>query len=118
METDGGFVQNVKNTTQIRTELGCEPDALGFAAGKCGHAAAKLEIAEANFAQEFQAFVDFGQDIARDKRFASLEFDSAKELLRSGDGHVSKIINRGRRSRSKNEPNGAGDGIESCAMAI
>jgi len=65
VQADRRFIQHIQYAAEIRSELGGESDALGFAARKRRHAAAELQIAEANFVEEMQALADLGNDVAR-----------------------------------------------------
>lgn len=52
VEADGGFVEDVENAAQVGSELGGEPDALGFASGKGVGRAIQLQVAESHFLHE------------------------------------------------------------------
>jgi hypothetical protein len=65
---------------------------LRLAAGKSRHAAAKLEIAEADFVEELQALTDLRQDVARDGSFPAFEPELAKEAMSPGDGELREVL--------------------------
>ena len=78
VQADGRLVQDVEDAAEVRAKLGRQPDPLRLAAGKGRHAAAKLEIAEANFIEELQAFANLGQDVARNGGFPPFESELGK----------------------------------------
>jgi len=62
VQANGGFVQNVKHAHQFGTHLGCQADALGFAARKSARAAFKRQVVQADINQKPEARVNFAQD--------------------------------------------------------
>ena len=72
---------------------------LAFAPGQGGHSTAKLEIAQANLAQEGQPLADFGQDIASDHSRTALKFELAECFTPGLDGHLREGVNRQRRGQ-------------------
>src|SRR5260370_10500299 len=73
VEADARLVKNVENTTQARTDLRGQADALGFAAGKRGGGAVQAEIAKADGEQELDTLGNFFQRARRDFFFALAE---------------------------------------------
>src|SRR5580704_2944848 len=63
MQTNGRFVQNVKNTTQIRPQLRGQSDPLRFAAAQRFRGTAEREITEPDIFHEAQALPNFGDEI-------------------------------------------------------
>ena len=76
MQTDRRFVENVKNSTQIRTELGGQPDSLRFAAAQRIRGAIEGQIIEPDLAKEAEALLDFSKDIRSDFFSLSLKFEA------------------------------------------
>ncbi len=97
VEPDGRFVENVKHAAQVRAQLRRQPNALPLAAGQRGDAAPKLQIAQADFAQELQPLPNLRQDIARDGSSAAREPELAEKAAGSFDRHLGERINRRRR---------------------
>src|SRR5206468_917005 len=79
-QANGGFVENVKHTAEIRAKLRRDTDALAFAAGKRGHAATQLQIAKANFVQEAQPLANLRQDVAGDGGGAGIKLHFRDEF--------------------------------------
>ncbi len=67
MQADGRFVEHVEHAAQIGTQLRSKADPLALAAAERDGAATQLQIAEADFVEEFQALCDFGEDVAGDQ---------------------------------------------------
>ncbi len=136
VQADRGFVQNVKHAAKVRTQLGGEPDTLGFAAGKGRHGATKLQVAEPDFIEKAQALADFRKDIPRNLRRAAGEFQFADEFKRrfhiqrgkifnphsvaSGSGRCRALLARDRASHigGEGQPCCAGERIEPCPVAF
>ena len=62
MQADARLVENVKHTGQTGADLGGEPDALRFAAGKRAAFAIESEIAEADFDEKSQPRLNLAHD--------------------------------------------------------
>src|SRR5260370_308368 len=75
MEADARLVKNVENTTQARTDLRGQADALRFAAGKRGGGTIQAEIAEADGEQELDALGNFFERTRGDFFLALGEMD-------------------------------------------
>src|SRR5207249_1101478 len=60
MQANGRFVQNIKDTAQIRAELGRQSNALRFAAAQCFRGTPECEITEPNVFHEAQSLPNFG----------------------------------------------------------
>ena len=80
VQADGRLVQDVEHAAEIRAQLRRQPDALRLAAGKRRHAAAQLQVAEADLPQELQPLANLRQDVAGDLRRAAGELELAEEL--------------------------------------
>ena len=62
MKTDGRLVENVADAAQIGAELGGEPNALRFAAGKRVGAPVEGQIRQADFGEEIQALLNLPEN--------------------------------------------------------
>ena len=62
MKSDGGFVQDIQDAHEAGSDLGGEPDALRFAAGKRGCAALERQVVEPHIDEELEARFDFLDD--------------------------------------------------------
>ena len=67
MQTDARLVEDVEHTHQARADLGREPDALGFAAGKGVGRSFQRQVVESDIDQEAEPLADFLQDLPRDQ---------------------------------------------------
>src|SRR5580693_2321687 len=63
MQTNGRFVQNVEDTTQIRPKLRGQSDPLRFAAAQRFRGTAEREITQPDIFHEAQALSNFGDEI-------------------------------------------------------
>src|SRR2546426_8188585 len=95
MQADRRFVEHVENAAEIRAELRRKPNPLGLAAGERRDAAAKLQIAESDFAEKFQALANFGKDVARDQRFAPFEMDVVEKFAGVFDWQIGEKVDGG-----------------------
>ena len=59
VQADAGFVQHKQGVDQRGAQGGGQVDALHFAAAECAALAVEREVADADFAQVFQAGGDF-----------------------------------------------------------
>ena len=91
MQADGGFVEHVAHALQVAAQLGGQADALGFAAAERGRAPVQREVAQADLLQKFKAAADFGQQIARNFRFAPLQAQRGKPLAQLADAHAGQF---------------------------
>ena len=67
VQADGRLVQDVEHAAQVRAQLRRQPDALRLAAGQRRHAPPKLQVAQADLAQELQPLPNLRQNVARDE---------------------------------------------------
>ena len=81
VEADGGLVQDVEHAAQVRAQLGRQSNPLRLAARQCRHASAKLEVTQADLAQELKALPNLGQDVAGDSSGAAFEPEFAEETV-------------------------------------
>src|SRR5579859_849301 len=81
MQADGGFIQNVENAAQARTDLRCEADTLGFTAGESGGGTVQAEVAETDGQQKVDAFGDFLERAGGD--FALARSELREDLIDS-----------------------------------
>ena len=92
VQADGGFIQDVHDPHQRRSDLGRQTDALGFAAGQRGGSPRQGKIIETDFDKERQPRLDLLEDEPRDGHFLFGEL--VRQLFRKGqsipDGHFRK----------------------------
>src|SRR3989344_144575 len=87
MKANRGLVQNIQRPHQPRTDLGSEPDALGFPAGKRARLAVQGEIFEPDVRHEFQPVTDLAQGNLRDLfEAASFELQFPEKFVRILNG--------------------------------
>src|SRR5262245_35453533 len=72
MQADGGLIEHIAHTLQVRAELCCEPDALRLPTGQRRRGALQREVPEAHALEELQARANLGQQIARDFLLAGI----------------------------------------------
>ena len=65
VQADRGFIEDVHDADQARTDLACQPDALRFAAGQRIGAAIQGQIAQAHVSQEAEPIADLLDDLDR-----------------------------------------------------
>ena len=60
MQTDGWFIQHVKNAAQIRTKLRGQTNSLRLAAAQCFRRTSERKITESDLFHETQSLLDLG----------------------------------------------------------
>ena len=120
VQANGRLVQNVKHAAEIGAKLGRQADALGLAAGKGGGAAAQLQVAQSDLAQELQALPNLRQDVARDFRLAPAPAQARPTPAPPGPSRseTSTMVARPARARPALQADGARDGVQARALAI
>jgi hypothetical protein len=113
VEADGGFVQDVEDAFEVGAELCGKADALVFAAGEGADGAVELEVVEAGQGEEVEALEDFRQDVAGECGLASVEAEVLEPVAGGGDAEGGDVGDG-----VAGEANGAGDGVEACAVAV
>ncbi len=94
VQADRGFVEHVQHAAQAAADLAGEADALGFAAGERGRAAAEREVIEADVDQEREAIVDFADELAGDLLFAGGEFPFLHLSDEVAQGRAADLVER------------------------
>src|SRR6185436_8215160 len=90
---------DVENTHQARADLSCEPDPLGFAAGKSSRGAVQGEIVEPHITQESKPVAHFLENRPGHLRIepvtagAALDRKALEELQRLHDGELYDFTN-------------------------
>ncbi len=84
MQADGGLVQDVAHAAQVGPELGCQPDALGLAAGKRRCRAVQGQIRQSHVLQEGQARLQLRQNVARNLGASTFQAHVMEEALDRG----------------------------------
>ena len=85
VEADGGFIKDVTSADEAGAEAGGELDALGFAAGEGGGEAVESEVFEADAIEEFEALLDFNEDLSGDGGGFGGELEGVEEVVGLGD---------------------------------
>ena len=87
VQTDGRFIEHVEHSTQARTDLRSQTNALAFAAGKGGGIAVEREIAEPDRVEKFQPLHDLAAKTVGDQSLRGGRIRSRvprRSALRSG----------------------------------
>ena len=66
VQSDGRLVQYIHHTGQSAADLGCQPDSLGFSAGKRFRTPVERQVVESDIVQEMQTGNDFVDDTGGD----------------------------------------------------
>ena len=85
VEADGGFIEDVTSADEAGAEAGGELDALGFAPGEGGGEAVESEVFEADAIEEFEALLDFDEDLSGDGGGFGGELEGVEEVVGLGD---------------------------------
>ena len=80
VQTDRGLVQDVEDTNEPRTDLGCEPDPLRLSPGKRRCRPCERQVVEANGNEEVQPLRDLLDNRLGDRRVAFTELERAEEV--------------------------------------
>ena len=73
VQADAWLVEDIQHPRKTRADLGGQPDALGFAAGKRAALAVELQVVQADFVQKPQSLLNLPQHILHDIRFGFRE---------------------------------------------
>src|SRR5581483_6930461 len=87
MKSDRGFVEDVQDADQAGTNLGGEPDALTFAAGKRAGGSIEGQVVKSDVRKKIEPLADFLEDEAADLVLLRAEPGSSKDLERLLDRH-------------------------------
>ena len=112
VEADGRLVEDVEHAAQRRANLRGQSDALPFAAGQGGRAAAERQVPDADVGQEPQAVLDLAQDAPADQIFAGRQ--------RHGLEHLQRVVEREIHvlgDRAPLQPHAAALGLQAGAAA-
>ena len=82
MQTDAGFIENVKNASQTGADLCREPYPLRFAAGKRAALAIQCEIAEPDLDEKLQARANLADNVCYDGLLLLGQVETANESQR------------------------------------
>src|SRR5882672_2333435 len=94
MKPDRRLIENIKHAAEVRTKLCGEPDTLAFPARQSRHAPAKLQVAQANLAEEFQALSNLRQNVPRNHGRPPMQFGFAEEVEGSRHRKLRERVNR------------------------
>ena len=93
VETDGGFIENVKHAHKTGANLGSQPDALAFAAGQGSGAAAQGQILEAHRMKKFQPGADFPENLLGNDGCAALQLEIPHKSQPLHNGQFAEVGN-------------------------
>src|SRR5689334_17521135 len=85
MQPDRRFVEHVQHSSQLRTDLRREPDALSLAAGQRRRSAIECYVTQAHRLQKTQAVYDLAQDWTSNLLFARVQRDLLERFHRRFD---------------------------------
>ncbi|MCY1236705.1 hypothetical protein D9M72_493750 [compost metagenome] len=91
VQADGGLIQNVEDTHEAGADLGCQADALGFAAGQCAGRALQVQVLQPDVEEEGQACLDFLQDLVRNLGLAPGQHQGVQEVRALTHGHGGNV---------------------------
>ena len=91
MQADGRFIQHIHYTYQSRTDLACQPDALGFPAGQRFGAAVEREVVEPNVDQELEPLLDLLDDLFGDTSLLAGQVQLVEKLQAMAHCHGGNI---------------------------
>src|SRR5947208_6838606 len=93
MQADGRLIEHIADADKTRANLGCQANALRFAAGERRRFAIEREIAEAHIDHETEPRADLTDDRLGDARSFFAKPKLVEKLLRAGDGKAADIVN-------------------------
>jgi len=132
VETDAGFIQNIKNPGEAAAELGGEAGAAGFAAGEGIHGAVEGEVPESKFFQKSEAMDDglaqriesvgggpdgCGKVLKKFSRAGNGELAEGGDIV-TAPGRASEGYEQSIRVQAAAPATGAGTGTEKSANAV
>ena len=79
VQANAGFIEDIENAHQRRTDLGCQTNALGFPTGKGAAAPGKGNIIQPDIGQKTQAIFDFLQYLPGNKVFSLRKLQAIKK---------------------------------------
>src|SRR4030095_1278382 len=92
MQPDAWFVENIKDSSQPRTDLRRETNALCFAATERPALAIEREIAQPDFKQELQTRLDFPHHFRSDLLLLAGKLDLGNEVDRVLDRQLGELM--------------------------
>src|SRR5438067_10130359 len=93
MQSDAGLIENIKNASQTRTNLGGQSDSLRFAAGKRAALAIEREIIEPDLHEKLQTRIDLSNDIRHDVALLFREVEPPDVVRGRVDRQLAKLVN-------------------------
>ena len=92
VEADTGFIQNVKDARQTRTDLGGQSDALILPPRKGGRRPVQGEVIQSDTPEKPQTLLDLPENPISDGCFLLGEFQIVKESCRFFDGKAGDVL--------------------------
>ncbi len=93
VQADGGLIEHVTDTAQVRAQLRGQAQSLRLAAGKRRRGAIQRQIGQANAFEELQAAADFLQQVSGNGLLARTALQFAKEGGKIGHRKSGQICN-------------------------
>ena len=93
MQADAGLIQNIGNPHQAGTDLGCQPDPLGFPAGQRAGGPGKAQIVQSHVHEEAHPGPDLLQYLMADELLLLRQLHLLQKGLQLRDGQGSHLIN-------------------------
>ena len=91
VQPNGGLIQDIQHPHQAGTDLGRQPDALTFPAGKGAGAAGQGQVVESHIAQERKPALDLLDDLSGDFLLHIGQFQRVHKLQRVPHTHLTKV---------------------------
>ncbi|OPY84786.1 MAG: hypothetical protein A4E72_02096 [Syntrophus sp. PtaU1.Bin208] len=92
MKADSGFIEDVEDPHQPRADLGRQPDALAFAAGKGPGGARQIQVVHPHVEQKSQAVLDLLENPFRDEHLLGGKGQGREKVHAFPDGQQADIL--------------------------
>src|SRR5688572_17339406 len=93
MQADGRLIEDVEHARKIGANLRRQPDALSFATGQRGRAAAEREISDADVVEKPQPVLDFLEHAPGNQVLALAQVETVEDVVRFADRQVDVLGN-------------------------
>src|SRR5215470_5153531 len=94
MQTNRRFVQNIKHSAQIRSELGRKSNPLRFATAQGFRGTPEREITETDVLHEAEALSNFGNQINGDRLLRAAELQLVGLFRRFARRKIREVVDR------------------------
>ncbi len=93
VQADGWLVQNIQHPHQGGTDLGCQPDALAFAAGQGAGGPGEGQITQSHVRQELEPGLDLLDDLLGDHGHIAFQLKIFHKFQAVPDAHAAEVHN-------------------------